>query len=90
MRHYAFVAVFALFAFCTPAFAMDGVNVDTGDTVTADDGTNFVIGQTVTLYDAEGNEMSVVVQGVKQTDAGLDVDVQDQDSGDTATIEFAN
>ena len=90
MRHYAFVAVFALFAFYTPAFAMDGVNVDTGDAVTADDGTNFVIGQPVTLYDAEGNEMSVVVQGVKQTDAGLDVDVQDQDSGDTATIEFAN
>ncbi len=88
MRYYASAAVLTFFAFCTPAFAMDGVNVDTGDAVTADDGTNFIIGQTVTLYDADGNEMAVVVQGVKQTDAGLDVDVQDQDSGDTATIEF--
>ncbi len=78
----------ALFAFATPVFAMDGVNTDTGDAVTADDGTVFNVGDTVTLYDADGNEMTVQVQAVKDTGDALDVDVVDNDSGDSATIEF--
>jgi uncharacterized protein YxjI len=78
----------AVFAFAAPAYAMDGVNTDTGDAVTADDGTTFNVGDTVTLYDADGNEMTVQVQAVKDTGDALDVDVIDNDSGDSATIEF--
>ena len=84
-----FPAFFVLLcALGSPARAMDGVNTDTGDAVTTDDNTVFTVGSNIVLYDADGNEMDVVVQSVKETEAALEVEVQDQDSGDNATIEF--
>lgn len=79
----------SLFAFASPAFAMDGTNVDTGDSVTVDDGTTFKIGDTIAVYDVDGNEMDVEIQAVNETDNAVDVDIADPDSGETATIEFA-
>ncbi|MDE2385369.1 MAG: hypothetical protein KGO53_12200 [Alphaproteobacteria bacterium] len=79
----------ALLALAVPAHAMDGVNVDTGDAVTVDDGTTFNVGDPLVMFDADGNEIDVEIQAVKDTGAALDVDVIDQDSGDTATIEFS-
>ena len=78
----------SLFAFASPAFAMDGVNTDTGDAVTADDGTVFKVGDVITLYDVDGNEMSVQIQTVNDTATAVDIEVTDQDSGDAASIEF--
>ena len=88
MRLTLSVLAISFLALAAPAFAMDGVNTDTGDVVTADDGTTFKIGDLVTLYDADGNEMSVEVQAVSETDTAIDIDVTDQDSGDAASIEF--
>ncbi len=89
MRLALSVLAISLFALAAPAFAMDGVNTDTGDAVTADDGTVFTVGDVISLYDAEGNEMSVEIKAVNDTADSLDIDVTDQDTGDSATIEFA-
>ena len=88
MRLALSVLAFSLFALAAPAFATDGVNTDTGDAVTVDDGTVFRVGDVVTLYDAEGNEMNVEIKAVNDTADTLDIDVIDQDTGDSATIEF--
>jgi hypothetical protein len=68
---------------------MDGVNTDTGDAVTVDDGTEFTVGNVIALFDADGNEMDVEIQAVNDKGDAIDVDVVDQDSGDTATVEFS-
>ncbi len=89
MRLALSVLAISLFALAAPAFAMDGVNTDTGDAVTVDDGTVFMVGDVISLYDSEGNEMSVEIKAVNDTTDSLDIDVTDQDTGDSATIEFA-
>ena len=88
MRLTLSVLAISLLVLASPAVAMDGVNTDTGDAVTVDDGTTFKVGDLVTLYDADGNEMSVEVQAVSETDTSIDIDVTDQDSGDATSIEF--
>ena len=80
--------VVSLLVLASPAFAMDGVNTDTGDTVTTEDGTTFNVGDTLVLFDVDGNEMDVEIKAVNETATATDVDVVDQDSGDAATIEF--
>ena len=88
MRLKLSVFAISILALASPAFAMDGVNTDTGDAVTVDDGTTFSVGDFVTLYDADGNEMSVQIQAVTETATAIDIDVTDQDTGDAASIEF--
>ncbi len=78
----------SLIVLVSPAFAMDGINTDTGDAVTVDDDTTFSVGDIVTLYDAEGTEMSVEIKSVTDTDTAIALEVIDQDSGDAASIEF--
>jgi hypothetical protein len=80
---------FAVFMIATPALAMDGVNIDSGDVFTVDDATTFKVGDTVAVYDADGNESDLEVQAVKDTGAALDVDFLDPDSGEATSIEFA-
>ena len=88
MRLKLSVLAISILALASPALAMDGVNTDTGDAVTVDDGTTFSVGAFVTLYDADGNEMSVQIQAVTETATAIDIDVTDQDTGDAASIEF--
>ncbi len=83
------VVALALVALVSPAMAMDGVNTDTGDAVTVDDGTEFTVGNVIALFDADGNEMDIEIQAVNDKGDAIDVDVVDQDSGDTATVEFS-
>ncbi len=86
MRFSFFVLAALLVA--SPAFAMDGVNMDSGDSFTVDDTTVFNVGDSIALYDADGNEVDLQVQAVKDGGDVLDVDFVDPDSGDQATIEF--
>jgi hypothetical protein len=79
---------FAAFFIATPAFALDGVNMDSGDLFTVDDATIFKVGDTVAVYDADGNETDLEVQAVKDTGAAFDVDFLDPELGETTTIEF--
>lgn len=81
--------ILAALALATPARAMDGVNLDTGDTITTDDNTVFNVGDVIAFYDADGNEIDVQINNVKETNDATDVDVTDQDTGETATFEFA-
>jgi uncharacterized protein YxjI len=79
----------ALVTLATPAFALDGVNIATGDTVTVADGTTFTEGDTLPVFDADGNQTDYIVQAVKDVDQAIDVDLADVDSGDVTTFEFA-
>ena len=74
--------------FASSAFAMDGVNLDSGDGFTVDDATNFKVGETIALYNADGDEVDLQVQAVKDGGDVWDVDFVDPDSGDAASIEF--
>ena len=87
MMRFTFLALAALLI-TTPAFAMDGVNMDSGDAYTVDDATTFNVGDTIALYDADGNEVDLQVQAVTDNGDVLDVDFVDPDSGDQASIEF--
>jgi hypothetical protein len=71
-----------------PARAMDGVVSDTGDAVTVEDGTVFNEGDTVTVYDADGGAHDMQVVGVTDGDDSVSVDVVDNDTGDSKTIDF--
>jgi hypothetical protein len=84
----ASATLLAITMLALPAKAMDGVNVDTGDTVTVDDGTVFKVGDTVSMFDSDGNEFDVEVQAVTDKDTSISVDVVDPESGDGATVEF--
>lgn len=88
MRLSLFALAISLIVLASPAFAMEGINTDTGDAVTADDGTVFTVGDVITLFDADGNEMSVQIQTVNDTETAIDIEVTDQDTGDAASIEF--
>ena len=91
MRFSFFVLAALLVASSTiasPAFAMDGVNLDSGDSFTVDDATTFKVGETIALYNADGDEVDLQVQTVKDGGDVWDVDFVDPDSGDAASIEF--
>ena len=53
-----------------------------------DDNQDFNVGDVVAFFDADGNEVDVSIDKVNDTGDAIDVDVTDQDSGDTATFEF--
>ena len=88
MRLALFAFVLAIAAFAGRASAMDGTNLDTGDSFTVDDATTFTEGDTLQLYDDDGNEIDVIINAVKDTGGAFDVDVTNPDTNDTATIEF--
>ena len=71
-----------------PALAMDGVNADTGDAVTVEDGTKFNAGDTVAVFDADGNETDLQVVDITDNGDTIDVDFINPETQDVATITF--
>ncbi len=87
MMRFSFVMI-AFLGLTSLAFAMDGVNTDTGDTVTVDDGTVFSIDDIVPVFNADGDEMDLTVQKVTPGDKIVTVDFINIDSGEATTFEF--
>lgn len=84
---FAFMTI-ALLSLTGSAFAMDGVNTDTGDAVTVDDGTVFTVDTVIPVFTADGDEMDLTVQKVTPGDKSTTVDFIDAESGEEATFEF--
>ncbi len=84
---YIFVMI-AFFGLTHSAFAMDGVNTDTGDAVTVDDGTVFTVDAIVPVFNADGDELDLTVQKVTPGDKVVTVDFLNVDSGEASTFEF--
>ena len=81
-------AVFGL-AMISQGFAMDGVNVDTGTTVTVDDSTVFAPNTDIDAFDGDsGDPLTFTVQSVAPADTGTEVTVINQATGDTETYDF--
>lgn len=76
------------FMAASPAHAMDGVVIDTGDIVTVEDGTVFTEGDSVTVYDADGTTHTLQVMAVTNVPESTSVDFIDEESGDAKTVEF--
>ncbi len=85
---FAVVVIVAFLGLTSSAFAMDGVNTDTGDVVTVDDATVFTVDAVIPLFDADGDEIDLSVLKVTPGDEITTVDFLDPDTGDDATFEF--
>ena len=72
-----------------PAFAWDGVNVDTGSIITIDDGTAVAEGSDIQVLDGDtGEQRGVTINAIDQTDSAIEITVIDDTSGESQTYDF--
>ena len=78
-----------VFLISAPAFAWDGVNVDTGSSITIDDGEAIAEGNDVQILDTNSaTDRGVTITTIIQTDDAIELTVIDDISGDTETYDF--
>ena len=72
-----------------PAFAWDGVNIDTGSAITIEDGTAVAEGNDIQILDIDtGAPRGVTIDSITQTDSAIEIAVIDDTSGETQTYDF--
>jgi hypothetical protein len=85
------LAAIALIALNAQAFAWDGVNVDTGTSITIDDGSDLSEGNTIDAVDDEsGDEFQIVIQSASDIDGGTEVQVTNTSTNQTEIYDFAD
>jgi hypothetical protein len=85
------LAAAALIALNAQAFAWDGVNVDTGTSITIDDGSDLSEGNTLDAIDNEsGDEFQIVIQSASDIDGGTEIQVTNTATNQTETYDFAD
>lgn len=73
----------------TPAFAWDGVDSNTGDSVEIEKGNLVRPGQDIEVYDwGSGEYRDVEVQSIQGSGSSVDVEVYDYESGEYRTFEM--
>ena len=83
--------VAALFMMSAHAFAWDGVNVDTGTSITIDDGSDLSEGNTVDAIDDEtGEEFQFVIESASDIDGGTEIQVTNTTTNQTEIYDFTN
>ena len=81
------VSSFILLA--APAFAWDGVNVDTGNAISIDDGAAIAEGNDIQILDTDGaTNRGVTISTIIQTDSAIEITVVDDASGNTEVYDF--
>ncbi len=81
----------AFLALTTHAFAWDGVNIDTGNSITIDDGSDLSEGTTLDAIDDEtGDQFQIVIQSVSQVDGGTEIQVTNTANDQTEIYDFAD
>lgn len=81
----------ALLALSSQAFAWDGVNVDTGNSITIDDGSDLSEGSTVDAVDDDsGDQFQIVVQSASAIDGGTEIQVTNTANNQTEIYDFAD
>ncbi len=72
-----------------PALAWDGVNIDTGSTISVEDGTAISEGANIPIIDGETNvKRNVTISAISQTDSAIEIAVVDDTSGKIETYDF--
>ena len=83
--------VAALLMMSAYAFAWDGVNVDTGTSITIDDGSDLSEGNTVDAIDDEtGEEFQFVIESASDIDGGTEIQVTNTTTNQTEIYDFTN
>ena len=83
--------VAAFFLMTTHAFAWDGVNIDTGTSITIDDGSDLSEGSTVDAIDDEtGDEFQFVIESVSKIDGGTEIQVTNTTTNQTEIYDFTD
>ena len=85
------LAAAAFLAMNVHAFAWDGVNVDTGTSITIDDGSDLSEGNTLDAIDDEsGDQFQIVIQSVSQIESGTEIQVTNTANDQTEIYDFAD
>jgi hypothetical protein len=88
MKSIAIIA-FLLGSFVTHAFAWDGIDSSTGESVEIEKGNLVRSGNDIELYDYEtGNYHDVTVENINRYGSTVEIEVYDNATGDTRTLEF--
>ena len=83
------LAAVAFLAFGSHAYAWDGVNIDTGTSITIDDGSDLSEGNTLDAFDGEtGDEFQIIVDQTSQIDGGTEIQVTNATTNQTEIYDF--
>jgi hypothetical protein len=81
--------VAAIFAMSANAFAWDGVNVDTGTSISIDDGSELSEGNTLDAIDDEsGDQFQIVINSASEIDGGTEIEVTNTANNQTEIYDF--
>jgi hypothetical protein len=83
------LAVAATLAMSANAYAWDGVNVDTGTSISIEDGSDLSEGNTLDAVDDEsGDQFQIVINSVSQIDGGTEIEVTNTANNQTEIYDF--
>ena len=83
------LAAAAILAMSANAFAWDGVNVDTGTSISIDDGSDLSEGNTLDAIDDEsGDQFQIVINSVSEIDGGTEIEVTNTANSQTEIYDF--
>lgn len=81
--------VAALVLITAPALAWDGVNIESGDVITIEDGVAIAEGNNIKIMAADSKaQRSVTITTITQTDEAIEITVVDDTSGETQIFDF--
>jgi hypothetical protein len=85
----AFATIAAVLCLATPALAWDGTDANTGSDVEIGSGNLVRPGQSIEVYDyGTGEYRNVTVDDVTSYGGTVDVDVTDDNTGESTTLEM--
>lgn len=84
-----FVLFVALFSLVTEAKAWDGVNTETGNEVTIEQGNLVRTGRDIELYDSNsGQYIDMSVESINRVGNSVEIEMYNNETGETQTYEF--
>jgi hypothetical protein len=80
---------FGLVLTAAPGFAWDGVNTESGNSITIDDSVAIAEGNDIQIMDADSKaQRGVTITTIAQTDSVIEITVVDNTSGETQIYDF--
>jgi hypothetical protein len=81
--------VAATLAMTAHAYAWDGVNVDTGTSITIEDGSDLSEGNTLDATDDDsGEQFQIVINSVSKIDGGTEIEVTNMSNNQNEIYDF--
>tara|TARA_R110001599_G_scaffold159052_2_gene346193 strand:- start:7712 stop:7984 length:273 start_codon:yes stop_codon:yes gene_type:complete len=90
MNKFLFIAVAAL-SLTKPAIAWDGTDSDSGVSIEIERGNLVRSGREIEFYDYDAGEYRTgQVQSIRRYGASVELEIEDEETGDTRTFEMDN